>query len=134
VASLRDADHADPYPREFRENVVAVARQGEEGNARIARDFGIAKSCLRNWLNAADADDGQAGRSKGPGAEQLREVERRNRLLEQEIDVLAPRRGVSVAGLQPKMVFQLIRDLAVPTALPSGEMLSSVDASFSGSG
>lgn len=52
-----------PYPREFRENVVAVARQGEEGIAQIAKDFGIAESCLRNWSSAADVEDGSgAGR------------------------------------------------------------------------
>jgi transposase len=27
-----------PYPREFRENVVAVARQGGKGIAQIAKD------------------------------------------------------------------------------------------------
>ena len=53
-----------PYPREFRENVVAVARQGNEGLAQIAKDFGIAESCLRNWLSAADADDGKRGDPK----------------------------------------------------------------------
>ncbi|GAC1323939.1 MAG: hypothetical protein NVSMB13_04590 [Mycobacteriales bacterium] len=50
-----------PYPREFRDNVVAVARQGIEGIAQIANDFGIAESCLRNWLAAANADDGKRG-------------------------------------------------------------------------
>ncbi|MEP6697307.1 MAG: transposase [Pseudonocardiales bacterium] len=75
-----------PYPREFRENVVAVARQGQEGIAQIAKDFGIAESCLRNWLNAADVDDGKRGGPKVLESEQLRELKRRNRLLEQEND------------------------------------------------
>lgn len=55
-----------PYSREFRENVVAVARQGNEGLAQIAKDFGIAESCLRNWLAAADADDAKRG-DRRPG-------------------------------------------------------------------
>ncbi len=89
-----------PYPREFRENVVAVARQGGAGIAQIAKDFGIAESCLRNWLNDADAEDG-----KGPGkqeSEQLREFKRRNRLLEQENEVLRRAAAYLSQGINPK--------------------------------
>jgi transposase-like protein len=39
-----------PHPREFRDDVVAVARRGEAPIAQIAKDFGISESCLRNWL------------------------------------------------------------------------------------
>jgi transposase-like protein len=64
-----------PYPREFRENVVAVARQGDEGIAQIAKDFGIAESCLRNWLAAADAQlvgpEYPNGRQADPWPEEL---------------------------------------------------------------
>jgi transposase-like protein len=52
---------------ECRENVVAAARQGEEGIAQIAKDLGIAKSCLRDWLSAADAEDGKRSGPKGRG-------------------------------------------------------------------
>jgi transposase len=91
-----------PYPREFRENVVAVARQGEEGIAQIAKDFGIAESCLRNWLAAADAEDGKRGGSKAHEAEQLRELKRRNRLLEQENEVLRRAAAYLSQGINPK--------------------------------
>ncbi|MDN5758560.1 MAG: transposase [Tomitella sp.] len=49
-----------PYPREFREDVVNVARNREPGQTikQIAADFGIAESCLRNWMHQADVDDG----------------------------------------------------------------------------
>ena len=39
---------------EFRRDVVAVARRGEAPIKQIAADFGIAESCLRNWLRDAD--------------------------------------------------------------------------------
>jgi len=91
-----------PYPREFRENVVAVARQGEEGIAQIAKDFGIAESCLRNWLNAADAEDGKRGGPKALESEQLRELKRRNRLLEQENEVLRRAAAYLSQGINPK--------------------------------
>ena len=47
-----------PYPKEFRADVVAVARRGDAPISQVARDFGITESCLRNWLHAADVEDG----------------------------------------------------------------------------
>lgn len=91
-----------PYPREFRENVVAVARQGEEGIAQVAKDFGIAESCLRNWLNAVDVEDGKRGGPKAQESEQLRELKRRNRLLEQENEVLRRAAAYLSQGINPK--------------------------------
>lgn len=79
-----------PYPREFRDDVVEGARNRESGESlkEIARDFGIAESCLRNWMRQADVED---GRKPGtPAAEnfELREARKRIRLLEQENEVL----------------------------------------------
>jgi len=79
-----------PYPREFREDVVRVARNREPGQTlkQIAADFGISESCLTNWLQSADVKDGiKPGLSTDQAAE-LRELKRRNRLLEQENEVL----------------------------------------------
>ena len=46
------------HPKEFRDDVVAVARRGEAPIAQLAKDFGISESCLRNWLHQADVEDG----------------------------------------------------------------------------
>ncbi|MFK4763116.1 transposase, partial [Microbacterium sp. ZW T5_45] len=45
-----------PYPREFRDDVVRVARQREDDVSikQIATDFGISETCLQNWLRQAD--------------------------------------------------------------------------------
>jgi transposase len=37
-----------PHPKEFRADVVVVARLGDAPIAQIAKDFGISDSCLRN--------------------------------------------------------------------------------------
>ena len=77
-----------PHPKEFRDDVVAVARRGEAPIGQIAKDFGISESCLRNWLQAADVEDGQRpGVNRAESAE-LRELKARNRLLEQENEIL----------------------------------------------
>jgi transposase len=79
-----------PYPREFREDVVAVARRRENGVALacIAKDFGISESCLNLWLKAADVEDGVKPGMTVEQAGELREAKKRIRLLEQENEVL----------------------------------------------
>jgi len=77
-----------PYPKEFREDVVRVARNREPGVhlKQIAADFGISESCLTNWMKTADIEDGVK-----PGTTEnveLREARKRIKLLEQENEVL----------------------------------------------
>ena len=79
-----------PYPKEFRDDVVRVARHREPGVhlKQIAADFGISESCLTNWMSKADVEDGT---KPGTSAEQSateRELRKRLRLLEQENEVL----------------------------------------------
>jgi transposase-like protein len=79
-----------PYPREFREDVIRVARNRESGVLLkdIAADFGISESCLNGWLRSADVEDGiKPGTTAADNAE-LREAKKRIRLLEQENEVL----------------------------------------------
>jgi hypothetical protein len=48
-------------PPEFRRRAVALARQGEQPVATIARDLGISVSCLRRWMGVDDVDAGRKG-------------------------------------------------------------------------
>ena len=77
-----------PHPREFRDDVVAGAGKGEASIAQLAKDFGVSESCLRNWLHAADVEDGVKPGTPAAESVELRELKRRNRLLEQENEVL----------------------------------------------
>jgi len=55
----------------------------------IAKDFGISESCLRNWLHRADVvEDGVRPGVTTAEAAEIRELKRRNRLLERENEVL----------------------------------------------
>ena len=76
------------HPREFREDVIAVARRGEAPLAQVAKDFGISESCLRNWLHQADVEDGQRPGVTKAEFDEVKDLRRRNRLLEQENEVL----------------------------------------------
>lgn len=71
------------HPKEFRADVVAVARRGEAPIAQLAKDFGISESCLRNWLHQADVEDGHRPGVTKAESEELREARKKIRLLEQ---------------------------------------------------
>ena len=79
-----------PYPREFREDVVRVARNRESGVhlKQIAADFGISESCLTNWMKSADVEDGSKPGTSAAQSTAERELRKRVRLLEQENEIL----------------------------------------------
>jgi transposase len=77
-----------PYPQEFRDDVVAVARKGVAPLNQIAKDFGISEGCLHNWMKRADVADGNRPGTTVADAAELREARKRIRLLEQENEVL----------------------------------------------
>lgn len=90
------------FPAEFRRDVVAVARKGEAPLSQIAKDFGISESCLHRWLKVADIDDGvRPGASSSESAE-LRELKKRNRLLEQENEILRRAAAFFAKEIAPK--------------------------------
>jgi len=79
-----------PYPREFREGVVAVARRREPGVTleQIAADFGVHPITLSKWMRRADVEDGIKPGTTAAELPELREAKKRIRLLEQENEVL----------------------------------------------
>jgi len=90
VAGWKDVAVPKPYPREFRDDVVRVARDREPGVTveQIAKDFGVHPMTLFKWLRQADVEAGdKPGVTRTESAE-LRELRRRNKLLEQENEVL----------------------------------------------
>jgi len=77
-----------PYPQEFRADVVAVARKGQTPLNQIAKDFGISEGCLHGWMKKADVEDGNRPGVSEKQSGEVRELKKRNRLLEQENEVL----------------------------------------------
>ncbi|WP_066587072.1 transposase [Corynebacterium provencense] len=79
-----------PYPTEFRDDVVRVARNREPGVTieKLAKDLGVPPMTLTKWMRRADTDEGtEPGQSRTEAA-QIRELTKRNRLLEQDNEVL----------------------------------------------
>ncbi len=79
-----------PFPKEFREDVVRVARKRDPKTTleEVAKDFGIHATTLTSWLKKADVEEGVKPGMTEDQASELRELKRRNRLLEQENEVL----------------------------------------------
>ncbi|MCT1456508.1 IS3 family transposase [Kocuria rhizophila] len=111
-----------PYPQEFREDVVRVARSREDGVtiAQIAKDFGVHKMTLHKWIRQADIDDGNRPGKTREDSTELRELRRRNRLLEQENEVLRRAAAYLSQANLPKRWYPLVSELAadnIPVAV-----------------
>ena len=90
------------FPEEFRRDVVAVARRKQAPISQIARDFGISEACVHRWLKRADIEDGvREGLTLAEEAE-IRELKKRNRLLEMENEVLRRAAIYLGRGVNPK--------------------------------
>lgn len=78
-----------PYPVEFRQQMVELARAGRTPE-ELSREFEPSAQAIRNWVAQADRDEGR--RSDGlssPEREELQRLKRENRRLRQEREILA---------------------------------------------
>jgi transposase len=77
-----------PYPEQFRHEAVELVRGGRS-IADVAESLGMSQQSLRNWcrqeqVDRRERDDGVTSAER----EELRELRRRVRRLEQERDIL----------------------------------------------
>ena len=112
-----------PYPREFRDDVVRVARNRDDGVTieQIATDFGVHPMTLSKWMRQADIDDGaKPGNSTSESAE-LREAASPEQVVGAGKRSAAPGGGVFVAGQSAgKRLYPLVSELAadgIPVAV-----------------
>ncbi|MFD6326506.1 IS3 family transposase [Streptomyces sp. NPDC058442] len=106
-----------PYPQEFRDDVVRVARNREKGVtlAQIAKGSGVHEMTLSKRLRQAAVEDGEEpGATRSESAEN-RELKQRIRLLEQENEVLRRAAAYLSQANLPKRLYPLVRELAADT-------------------
>ncbi|MEO5316931.1 IS3 family transposase [Pseudarthrobacter sp. AG30] len=107
------------YGAEFRQDVIDVARKGEAPLTQIAKDFGLSVTTLKRWIAIAERKETGAGPAAAESAE-MRELKKRNRLLEQENEILRRAAAYLARDINPKMMYPLVTDLAadgVPVAV-----------------
>jgi transposase len=90
------------FPREFRDDVVAVARRREALFAQVAKDFGISETTVQNWVSKAEVDEGVKPGVTSTERAELREARKRIRLLEMENEVLRRAAAYLSQGSLPK--------------------------------
>jgi transposase len=85
--SERKKKHRQPYPAEFREQMVALVRAGRTPD-ELAAEFEPTSQTIRNWVRQADVDEGR--RSDGLTSSEREELRRlreevKNLRIEREI-------------------------------------------------
>jgi len=79
----------NPYPAEFRDQIVELAWTGRSVEA-LAREFEPCAATIHGWIRQADRDDGHRGDGlTSEEHDELRRLRRENRRLRQERDILA---------------------------------------------
>nr|WP_206312548.1 IS3 family transposase [Streptomyces sp. 196(2019)] len=113
-AGGKDVAVPKPYPEEFRQDVVRVARNRAPGVTveQVATDFGVHPMTLWKWMRRADIDDGSKPGTSSQESAELREARRRIKLLEQENEVLRRAAAYLSQAHLPKRIYPLVKELA----------------------
>ena len=88
-----------PYPPEFRQEAVRLLRSGARSPKQLAAELGCSAQTLTNWLRQDEADRGERQDVLSSEERQrLRELERENKVLRQEREIL--KRAVALSTRQ----------------------------------
>ncbi len=78
-----------PYPPEFRREAIRLLGAGDRSPRQLAAELGCSEQTLRNWLRQEQADRGERQDVlTSDERRRLRELERENRVLRQEREIL----------------------------------------------
>ena len=77
-----------PYPPEFRAEAIRLVKTSGDPLRQIAKDLGVSDQTLRNWVKQDDVDAGRKSGLTSDERSRLRELERENRKLREEREIL----------------------------------------------
>jgi len=83
------APRNEPYPGEYRAEIVRLVREEGRTPEGLANEFEPSAQAIRNWVRQADLDGGR--RKDGLSTEErdeLRKLRRENRILREEREIL----------------------------------------------
>jgi transposase-like protein len=76
------------FSPEFKRDVADVARNSGLTQEQVASDFGVSVQSVQRWVRQAKIDDGLADGATSGEQDELSRLKRRNRVLEQEVEIL----------------------------------------------
>jgi transposase len=82
-----------PRPRrsftpEFKADIVEQCRKGDRSIAKVAKDFDLTETAVRQWVNQADVDEGHRPGLTSAEHDELTQLRRENRRLREDVDIL----------------------------------------------
>lgn len=80
--------HRRPYPEEFKQRAVKLVTDMGMSYREVAEDLGCSSEAVRNWVKQAQVDAGDREGLTSEERQRLRELERENRRLRQEREIL----------------------------------------------
>ena len=78
------------FTPEFKAEIVELCLRGDRSIGRVARDFDLTKTAVREWVRQAERDAGTRGHGGLTSAErqELSALRRENQRLRQEVEIL----------------------------------------------
>ena len=78
------------FTPEFKAEIVELCQRGDRSIGRVARDFDLTETAVREWVRQAEQDAGTRGDGGLTSAErqELSALRRENRRLQQDVEIL----------------------------------------------
>lgn len=76
------------YNEEFKADIIRLIREENQTISKVAKDFGVNKQTIHNWLKAAEETNNPENARIAELEAQLREEKRKAADLQQTVDIL----------------------------------------------
>ncbi len=87
------------YTKEFKEEAVRLS-ESNGSKSQVARDLGIHMSMLRRWKLELQEEGKKAFSGKNPRYEEMTQLKRENRRLQEEVEIL--KKAVGIFSIHPR--------------------------------